>query len=168
LDGTKKQAFAIGINPLGKQIDISKKVSWSTSNTNILTIDSTGVLTSISVGKVKVIATDKKGKTKAENAVEVVDYNLGGDVSMKVGEQFELQIATSNNDIKRWTWETNNVNIAGFVHNIGESYESIVDWGYDPSVTVRAVGVGQVTITVQAVREDGVMINLSKKITVIL
>jgi uncharacterized protein YjdB len=57
LAGTKKQYQATGIYADGATEDITDKVNWSSDNTNVATIDSTGVAEGVTSGTTNIMAT---------------------------------------------------------------------------------------------------------------
>lgn len=124
-------------------------VNWSSSNTNVATVDSNGKVTGKGVGTVTITATSKDGNasaslklTVATNVIYVSKVTISGKNSVNVGSKIKLSAATSTNG-------QGNPTVAGV--NWSSSNTSIAT--IDASGNVTGKKPGKVTIT--AVSKDG-------------
>ena len=123
----------------------NKNVTWSSSNSSVATVDSTGKVTAVSEGGTEITVTTEDGGFTATCLVTVTVVHVSG-VSLsetaktiKVGEDFKLTATVSPNDAanKNVSWST--------------SDSSVVT--VDQTGKVTAIKEGQATITVTT--EDG-------------
>lgn len=124
-------------------------VNWSSSNTNVATVDSNGKVTGKGVGTVTITVTSKDGNasaslklTVATNVIYVSKVTISGKNSVNVGSKIKLSAATSTNG-------QGNPTVAGV--NWSSSNTSIAT--IDASGNVTGKKPGKVTIT--AVSKDG-------------
>ena len=117
----------------------NKSVTWSSTNTNVATVDNTGKVTAKAGGEAKIIVkTADGGKTaecKVTVTVPVISVGLNkSEASLKVGETTTLTatVNPSNAANKSVTWSSNNTNAATVDSN--------------GKVTAKAVGTADITV----------------------
>lgn len=123
----------------------NKKVSWSSSNASVATVDSNGKVTGISVGSAKItVTTDDGGKTAscsvAVNPISVTGVSLNkSSMSLLIGgtEKLTATVSPSNATNKDVMWSSSNTSIATV----------------DSNGNVSGIKVGTAVITVKT--EDG-------------
>ena len=123
----------------------NKKVTWSSSNSNVATVDSKGTVTGIGVGSAKItVSTEDGGKTATctvmVDSISVTGVSLNKtSMSLVIGgaEQLTATVTPSNATNKKVTWSSSNSNVATV----------------DSNGNVMAIKVGSAVITVKT--EDG-------------
>lgn len=124
------------------EIATSKNVSWSSSDTKVVTVNDGGEVRAVRSGTAEIIATDKASGNRDKVSVTVSDIFLTSlkildadtTLNMRVGEKAELKTESepSNATKKELTWKSSDSNVLT-VSNSGE---------------VKAVKPGYVTVTV--------------------
>ena len=132
------------IATIAPQNAINQNISWSSSNTDIATIDANGVITAVSAGTTTIIVTTEDGgfsaTCKVTVVVPVIDVELNkATITLTVGENETLIAAINpqNATNQNVTWSSSNANVVT-VDNAGR---------------VTAIAAGTATITVTT--EDG-------------
>ena len=128
----------------------NKNVTWTSSNTSVATVSSTGVVTAKSVGTATITVTTEDGSKKATCEVMVTPIEVSGvslntsSVSIVNGSTSTLTatVSPSNAENKNVTWTSSNTSVA-----------TVSSTGV---VTAKSVGTATITVTT----EDG-----SKKAT---
>ncbi len=123
----------------------NKKVSWSSSNTGVATVDQNGKVTGIGVGSAKITVTTEDGGKKATcsvtvNAITVTGVSLNkSSMTLLIGgtEQLVATVTPSNATNKNVVWSSSNASVATV----------------DSNGNVSAIKVGTAIIT--ATTEDG-------------
>lgn len=123
----------------------NKKVSWSSSNKSVATVDETGKVTAVGVGSVKITVTTNDGGKTATCSVVVSPISVTGvslnkaSMSLTIGatEQLIATVTPSSAANKIVTWSSSNSNVATV----------------DSNGNVSAIKVGTAIIT--ATTEDG-------------
>lgn len=119
----------------------NKKVSWSSSNTGVATVDLNGKVTGIGVGSAKItVTTDDGGKTATctvtVNPISVTGVSLNQtSLTMTVGDTQTLTatVTPSNATDKSVTWSSSNTSVA-----------TVSSSGL---VTARSAGTATITVT---------------------
>ena len=135
----------VSLTPVYEPVDASnKKVTWSSSDESIATVDETGVVTAVEGGTAVITAVSDDGGFSAEIAVNVIVLAEGieivTDVSeLKYGDSVTLQteFTPANTTNKKVVWTSSDENTATV----------------DENGIVTGTGEGPVTIT--ATSEDG-------------
>ncbi len=102
------------------------QVTWSSANSNIATVDSTGKVTAKSAGGTTISATDSTGykvdckvtvtKKEASKQEDVVTLNTST-LAMNVGDSFRLyETVTPSNNVSGVTWSSSDTKIATVVN----------------------------------------------------
>ena len=146
--------------------DATTTVTWSSSNTNIATVSSSGVVKGIKAGYAEIYATTSNGKwdgcevTVMEGSVDPTAITISpSSKTINVGESFQASYTlTPSNATTTVTWSSDNTNIAtvsssGVVKGIkaGSTYINVktangkTDWF---KVTVKEVTVDPTAITI--------------------
>ena len=135
----KTATLSAAVNPDNA---LYKKLTWSSSNTSIATVDASGVVTGKKAGTAVITAKTSNGKsasctvtvTKPEKKVTSVTLNLNA-LSFVVGESYALKATVSPADATdaSLTWTTSDSSVATVSNG-----------------TVKAVGAGNATITCTA------------------
>ena len=119
--------------------NVSQSVTWSTSNANVVLVDSsTGVVRGVSAGTAEIIATSKADPTQADRkeitVMSIDSILITGDGSIWVGDsrRFSAAVFATNGDSETVKWSSSEEGIATVDSTTGE---------------VRAVSAGKVTIT---------------------
>ncbi len=126
----------------------NKKVTWSSSNKSIATVDANGNVKGLKAGTVTITAKTANGKTatykvtvkaKAVTTVSVTSVKISGAKDLTVGDSLKLTatVSPSNASNKKVTWKSSNPSVATV----------------DANGNVKALKAGTVTITVTT--EDG-------------
>lgn len=118
-----------------------KRVEWSSSDTKVATVSSTGLVTTKSVGTVTISAKTIRGGKKAEATIKVLPIDVTGikivsdKTEIKIGEtvQLKAEIEPLNATNKKVKWTSSDDDIA-----------SVDDNGL---VTAKAVGQATITVT---------------------
>ena len=122
----------------------NKKVTWKSSNTKIVTVDSSGNIKGISAGSASITATSNDGNhvskstivvTKADKSLKNIFLNKA-ELNMKIGDEITLTVTfdPTNAENKKVTWKSSNNNVAT-VDNSGK---------------ITAIGSGNTEIIVKA------------------
>ena len=98
----------------------NKKVSWSSSNKSVATVDETGKVTATGVGSAKITVTTEDGGKTASCSVSVSSIPVTGvslnkaSLSLTIGgtEQLIATVAPTNATNKNVTWSSSNSNVA--------------------------------------------------------
>ena len=135
----KTATLSAAVNPDNA---LYKKLTWSSSNTSVATVDASGVVTGKKAGTAIITAKASNGKsasctvtvTKPEKKVTSVTLNLDA-LSFVVGESYALKATVSPADATdaSLTWTTSDSSVATVSNG-----------------TVKAVGAGNATITCTA------------------
>ena len=105
---------------------VNKNVIWTSSNTNIATIDSNGIITAKNIGTTNITATSAENNTiKATCTITVEPVDVSNiavsntNISIKTGESATISITVqpSNAENKTVTWTSSNTNIATVDNN---------------------------------------------------
>lgn len=136
----KKAKLIVTIKPENAR---DKSVTWSSSNTDVVTVDKNGNVTAIKAGTATITVTTKDGKYKAEAEVTVQTdvVNVKGvsldktSLNLKVNETSTLKATVKPSDAtnKSVTWSSSDSNVAS-VDNNGK-------------VTAKAAGTATITVT---------------------
>ncbi|MEM6360386.1 MAG: Ig-like domain-containing protein [Bacteroidota bacterium] len=160
-------------------------VTWSSSNTEIATIDETGLVTAVNLGMVEItaIANDGSGITDVFSItispVLVQGVTVSGDADMLVGatQTLSATITPENATDKSLTWSSNDTDIAtvdqtGLVNAVSVGMVEITATANDGSavsgtftVTVSPVLVNTITLLGESEMEVGEMQTLTATIT---
>ena len=130
----------------------NKNVSWSSSNTLVATVSSTGYVTAVSPGSATITVTTLSGGHTDEcditvNAVEVTGVSLNStSAELDINESLTLSatVTPSNASDLSITWSSSNDNIAivnssGVVTGVGEGQATITAQSSNPSVAATCV-----------------------------
>ena len=133
----------------------NKSVSWSSSNTNIATVDSNGKVTGVNEGTATITATTVDGGKTASCTVTVLKRDVTGvsldkhELLLYPNETYRLTatITPSNASIRTVNWTTSNASVAtvsvGQVKGIGKGTAIIkartADGGYEDTCTVTVL-----------------------------
>ena len=148
--------YSVGFEP---QTTNMKKITWTTSDSNVATIDNRGKLTAVKEGQVQVIATGYNADNEPVTAtkditvkhIEVTGLSLNfSSKQVAVNKKFTITpiIEPSNATYQDVTYESENTKIAtvdskGVVHGVSEGQTRIVvttvDGGYQATVDVDVV-----------------------------
>ena len=118
----------------------SQKVTWSTSNSKVATVDTNGKVTGVSSGKATIKATSQQNSSVYktflvivnESSVEPTSISIVGDTTIYVGNTSSYTIATTpENSNSKVTWSSSDEEIATV------SYDGVV----------RAIKAGKFTLT---------------------
>ena len=126
----------------------NKAVTWSSSNTSVATVSSSGLVTVVSEGTVTITATSQADNTKYDNVtvtcslsnIAVTSVTISGSNTALVGDTIQLQVSIlpSNATNKGVTWSSSDISIAT-VSNTG---------------LVTIIAAGTVTITAVSQSDD--------------
>ena len=124
----------------------NQKVMWSSDNPEVATVDESGIVTAVSVGKaiIKAVSEDQGKSAECQVTVEAIpveDVSLSeSSITIRAGEVVELkaQVSPDNATNKQVVWKSVNPDVA------------VVS----ESGTVTGVSIGETKITVKTVDQD--------------
>ena len=94
----------------------SKSVTWSSSNTKVATVSSSGKVTAVGVGTAKITAKAKDGSNKSATCtvtvIPTLSINKERNTLNKIGETYKLQASVDANSAASFTWKSSNTKVA--------------------------------------------------------
>lgn len=148
----------------------NKSVVWTTSNSKVATVSSSGVVTAVGNGTAKITATTVDGGYKAVCTVKVVTPVSGIKITASTNQVYNTkslkltaQVSPSTASNKAVTWSSSNTKIAtvsssGVVYGVGSGsayiYCKSADGGYTAKFKITVLQKTEVT---------GVKLNVSEK-----
>ncbi len=141
----------------------NKRVTWSSSNTAVATVDEiTGIITTISAGETKIIATTSTGGFKAECVLTVTEapsiIKFGKTVTFSV-----LGAASKDRVIWKFTDANTNADGTEVLNSANESILSGTQSGAKFKVKSNSVGSGFLTAEVKATAPNGEDVTIRKQ-----
>lgn len=148
---------------------VNKAVLWSSSNTNVATVDNSGKVTARYAGRCTITATTVDGGFTASCTVDVttaivmpLEINVNGvtldksEITLKIGasESLSAQISPSNADNKSLVWSSSNPEVASVVNGVVTAIKA-----GSAVITVRTVDGGYTASCKVTVLEDEVKVS---------
>lgn len=144
LSGTKEEKLVATIEP--QEANVQNKITWTSSDTNIVTVDQTGLITGISNGTATITASTENGKTAECTVVvrtSITEIALNqNNITLKPGEKTTITASIKPDNLtltEELTWTSSNTSVATI--STSGTYKTTCD------VTTNTPG--QVTITAQ-------------------
>jgi len=184
-DGVLVPATGVTISPTSAAINLSstqliarvtpnnatnKKVSWSSNNTSIASVDTTGLVTGVAQGSAVITATTQDGGFTATcpitvdtTIVNVTGVTVGpasATIEVNATQQLTASITPSNATNKNLSWRSSNtsvatVNSSGLVSGVGAGNATITVTTEDQGKTA----ISNITVNLPIVPVTGVAIN---------
>ncbi|MCR5450730.1 MAG: Ig-like domain-containing protein [Solobacterium sp.] len=134
----------------------NQKVTWTSSDESIATVDENGVVTAVGEGKVIITATSEDGGFTASKEINVLFTHLTGisfkeesaDIIIHESKELELIYDPENASLKTVTWESSDESVAtvdenGKVTAVGDGTATITvtskDGGYSASIEIHVI-----------------------------
>ena len=123
-----KQVFHIGETDLAfAEVDPDADdtaIVWSTSDSSVITIDQTGLVTAVGAGKADVIATTHDGSNLSDSYkvvvyADVTEMTITGEASMPLNGTQKLNVTVNSDSASDLVWSSSDPTIASVVENTG-------------------------------------------------
>ena len=134
----------------------NQKVTWTSSDESIATVDENGTVTAVGEGKVTITATSEDGGFTASKEINILFNHLTGisfkeksaDIIINESKELELIYDPENASLKTVTWTSSDESIAtvdenGKVTAVGDGTATITvtskDGGYSASIEIHVI-----------------------------
>lgn len=141
------ESYQLSYTILPEGDGVNRNVTWTSSNTNVITVDSNGLVTFVAPGTATIVCqTEDQGSGDGNNPLDTCQFTINQpvssvrvdytDITLKIGETFRLTAEVMPEDAtnKELWWSTSNADVVTV----------------DETGLVSAVGSGNATIIVQS------------------